>query len=40
MTTMTAAQVRAQTAPMEQVPDLEVPGRSRPPRSYPAAYSR
>jgi transposase len=38
MTTMTAAQVRAQTAPMEQVPDPEVPERPRPPRSYPAAY--
>jgi transposase-like protein len=38
MTTMTAAQVRAQTAPMEQVPDPEVPVRPRPPRSYPAAY--
>jgi transposase len=38
MTTMTAAQVRAQTAAMEQVPDPEVPERPRPPRSYPAAY--
>jgi transposase len=38
MTTMTAAQVRAQTAPMEQVPDPEVPERPRPPRTYPAAY--
>jgi len=38
MTTMTAAQVRAQTGPMEQVPDPEVPERPRPPRSYPAAY--
>jgi transposase len=38
MTTMTAAQVRAQTAPMEQAPDPEVPERPRPPRSYPAAY--
>jgi transposase-like protein len=38
MTTMTAAQVRAQTASMEQVPDPEVPERPRPPRSYPAAY--
>jgi transposase len=38
MTTMTAAQVRAQTAPMEQVPDPEVPERPRPPRQYPAAY--
>ena len=38
MTTMTAAQIRAQTAPMEQVPDPEVPERPRPPRSYPAAY--
>jgi len=35
---MTAAQVRAQTAPMEQVPDPEVPERPRPPRQYPAAY--
>jgi transposase len=38
MTTMTAAQVRAQTAPKDQVPDPEVPERPRPPRSYPAAY--
>jgi transposase len=38
MTTMTAAQVRAQTAPMEQVPNPEVPERPRPPRQYPAAY--
>jgi transposase len=38
MTTMTAAQVRAQTAAMEQVPDPEVPERPRPPRQYPAAY--
>jgi len=38
MTTMTAAQVRAQTAPMEQVPDPEVPERPLPPRTYPAAY--
>jgi transposase len=38
MTTMTAAQVRAQTAPMDQVPDPEVRERPRPPRSYPAAY--
>jgi transposase len=38
MTTMTAARLRAQTAPMEQVPDPEVPERPRPPRSYPAAY--
>jgi transposase-like protein len=38
MTTMTAAQVGAQTAPMEPVPDPEVPERPRPPRSYPAAY--
>ena len=38
MTTMTAAQLRAQTAPMEQVPHPEVPERPRPPRSYPAAY--
>jgi transposase len=38
MTTMTAAQVRAQTDPMEQAPDPEVSERPRPPRSYPAAY--
>ena len=38
MTTMTAVQVRAQTAGMEQAPDPEVPERPRPPRSYPAAY--
>jgi transposase len=38
MTTMTAARVRAQTQPMEQVPDPEVPERPRPPRVYPAAY--
>jgi transposase len=38
MTTMTAVQVRAQTARMEQVPDPEVPERPRPPRQYPAAY--
>ena len=38
MSTMTAAQVRAQTCPMEQVPDPEVPERPRPPRQYPAAY--
>ena len=38
MTTMTAAQVRTHTGGMEQVPDLEVPVRPRPPRSYPAAY--
>jgi transposase len=38
MTTMTAAQVRAQTAPMDQVPDPQVPERPRPPRQYPAAY--
>ena len=38
MTTMTAAQLRAQTDPMEQVPDPEVQERPRPPRSYPAAY--
>jgi transposase len=36
MTTMTAAQLRAQTGGME--PDPEVPERSRPPRQYPAAY--
>jgi transposase-like protein len=38
MTTMTAAQVRAQTDRMEQAPDPEVPERPRPPRQYPAAY--
>jgi transposase len=38
MTTMTAAQLRAQTMPMEQVPDPEVSERPRPPRQYPAAY--
>src|SRR4029453_15056621 len=38
MTTMTAAQIRAQTAPMEQVPDPRVPERPRPPRTYPATY--
>src|SRR6266496_2257550 len=36
MTTMTAAQVRLHTGGME--PDPEVPERSRPPRTYPAAY--
>ena len=36
MTTMTAAQLRAQTGGME--PDPEVPQRPRPPRQYPAAY--
>ena len=36
MTTMTAAQLRAQTGGME--PDPEVPERPRPPRQYPAAY--
>jgi transposase len=36
MTTMTAAQLRAQTGGME--PDPEVPERPRPPRRYPAAY--
>ena len=38
MTTMTAAQLRAQTGGMEQAPDPEVPERPRPPRRYPAAY--
>jgi len=38
MTTMTAAQLREQTGPMEQAPDPEVPERPRPPRTYPAAY--
>ncbi len=36
MTTMTAAQLRAQTGGME--PDPEVAERPRPPRQYPAAY--
>jgi transposase len=38
MSTMTAAQLRAQTGRMEQVPDPEVAERPRPPRQYPAAY--
>src|SRR5262245_44383244 len=38
MTTMTATQLRAQTASMDQVPDPQVPERPRPPRQYPAAY--
>jgi transposase-like protein len=38
MSTMTAVQVRAQTAPVTRHPDPEVPERPRPPRSYPAAY--
>jgi transposase len=38
MRTMTAAQLRAQTMPMEQVPDPEVSERPRPPRQYPAGY--
>jgi transposase len=38
MTTMTAAQLRAQTGPMEQAPDPEVAERPRPPRTYPVAY--
>jgi transposase len=38
MTTMTAVQVRAQTAPVSRHPDPEVPERPRPPRVYPAAY--
>jgi transposase len=38
MTTMPAAQLRAHTAPMDQVPDPQVPERPRPPRQYPAAY--
>ena len=38
MTTMTAARIRAQTAPMAQAPDPQVPERPRPPRTYPAAY--
>jgi hypothetical protein len=38
MTTMTAAQLRAQTARMTQAPDPRVPERPRPPRQYPAAY--
>ena len=36
MTTMTAAQLRAQTGGVE--PDPEVAERPRPPRQYPAAY--
>jgi hypothetical protein len=36
MTTMTAAQLRAQTDGME--PDPKVPKRPRPPRQDPAAY--
>jgi transposase len=36
MTTMTAAQLRVQTGGMEA--DPQVPERSRPPRTYPAAY--
>jgi transposase-like protein len=35
---MTAAQIRAQTPPMSQPPDPQVPERPRPPRTYPAAY--
>jgi transposase-like protein len=35
---MTAAQVRAHTDRMTQPPDPEVPERTRPPRTYPAAY--
>src|SRR5437773_4766747 len=38
MTAMTAAQLRAQTAPVAQPPDPQVPERPRPPRTYPAAY--
>jgi transposase len=38
MATMTAVQVRAQTAPVTRHPDPEVPERPRPPRTYPAAY--
>jgi transposase len=38
MTTMTAAQLRAQTAGMDQAHDPEVPERPRPPRTYPAAH--
>ena len=38
MPTITAAQIRAQTAPMDQVPDPQVSQRPRPPRTYPAAY--
>ena len=38
MTTMTAAQLRAQTARMVQTPDPQVPEWPRPPRQYPAAY--
>jgi hypothetical protein len=36
MTTMTAAQLRAQTSGME--PDPEIAERPRPPRQYPAVY--
>ncbi|HEY2949987.1 MAG TPA: hypothetical protein VGJ53_16580, partial [Micromonosporaceae bacterium] len=36
---MTAAQVRARTAPMDQVPEPQVPERPRPPRQHPAAYA-
>ena len=35
---MTAAQIRAQTRPMSQPPDPQLPERPRPPRQYPAAY--
>src|SRR6266705_2946063 len=38
MSAMTAAQVRAQTGRMDQVPVPEVPERPRPPRVYPAGY--
>ena len=37
MTTMTAAQLRAQTLRMVQTPNPQVPERPRPPRQHPAA---
>ena len=38
MTTMTAARIRAQTQPMAQRPNPQLPERPRPPRQYSAAY--
>jgi len=38
MPTMTAVKLRAQIDPVRPHPGPEVPGRSRPPRTYPAAY--
>jgi transposase len=38
MTTMTATQMRVQTAGMDPAPDPEVPERPRSPRIYPATY--